>query len=512
MDVTRLRNLGRRLSVVLVLARKHGVVGALTEVLRRIGSPARSATVSGSDLDVLTLVSLGQSASERVARAGTLATPTSKVLILDAAIGGGSGMFGRTIRLRLAGMGIEVTILQYDYRSSRFVLAQHGTGHVDVQHTVPATRRLNTSAPARVLEDVIRRMQPNAILVNHLIAWPCLARMLHAIEDSSVPYIYLLHDFFPICPNWQLVTHDGAYCGLRCHERYPDCVLRNRNTNWEYFYRRNDLDSLQHWRVLWSQFLARSKAVVAFSESSRELLQQAYPSVVNRITVQPHAVPQADLFPWAQRGGIRDGQLRIAVIGGMDVAKGWLQVKGICHSLSDWHVDAQLFLYGNAPLWDLEIPRSLVCRGPYERSSLGDRLLADGVDAVLIPSVWPETFSFTTAEAMYMGYPVICFNLGNPAALVSATGGGWVVDPNQPDALVRLLARLCLAPGEVRAASLRTRYLKLPSEAEQTLKLAETILDDRAASWVPSRGSHDCIDPRNPSGSTGVAPSSRGAP
>lgn len=486
MDVTRLRNLGRRLSVVLVRARQHGVVGALTEVLRRIGSPTRSATAPGGDLDVVTSVSLGQSESEQVARVGTLATPTSKVLILDAAIGGGSGMFGRTIGSRLAGTGVEVTVLQYDYRSSRFVLTQHGVGHVDVQHAVPETRGLNTNAPARALEDAICRTQPDAVLVNHLITWPRLAEALHTIENGCVPYIYLLHDFFPVCPNWQLITNDGAYCGLGCHERYPDCVLRNRNTGWEYFYRRSDLDSLQHWRVLWSQFLARSKAVVAFSESSRELLQQAYPSVVNRITVQPHAVPQADSFPWAQRGGIRDGQLRIAVIGGMDMAKGWLRVKDICRSLSDWRVDAQLFLYGNAPLWDLEIPRSLVCRGPYERSALHERLLADSVDAVLIPSVVPETFSLTTAEAMYMGYPVICFDLGNPAALVSATGGGWVVDPNQPDALMRLLAHLCKAPEEVRAASLRTRYLKLPSETEQTVRLAEMILNDCAPSSVPS--------------------------
>jgi glycosyltransferase involved in cell wall biosynthesis len=488
MDATRLRNLGPFLSKVLIIARKHGVVGALTVVLRHIGSPTRSATVPGGVLDVVTPVSLGQSESEKVARVGTLATPTSKVLILDGAIGGGAGMFGWSIGSRLAGAGVEVTALQYDGGSSRFVLTQHGAGHVDVQSAVPATRGLNTSATARALEDVISRTQPDAVLVNHLITWPCLARVLHTIENSSVPYTYLLHDFFPVCPNWQLIAQDGAYCGLACHERYPDCVLRNRNTSWEYYYRRKDLDSLQHWRVLWSQFLARSKAVVAFSESSRELLQQAYPSVVNRITVQPHAVLQAESFPWAQRGGFRDGQLRIAVIGYMDVVKGWLRVKSICRSLSDWRVDAQLFLYGNTPEWDLEIPRSLVCRGPYERSALHERLLADSVDAVLIPSVWPETFSFTTAEAMCMGYPVICFNLGNPAALVSATGGGWVVDPNQPDALMRLLAHLCRAPGEVRAASLRTQYLKLPSEAEQTLRLAETILNDCAPSTPSCAG------------------------
>ena len=55
--------------------------------------------------------------------------------------------------------------------------------------------------------------------------------------------------------------------------------------------------------------------------------------------------------------------------------------------------------------------------------SVGDlpRLAARyGITCWLIPSLWPETFSFTTHEALATGLPVMAFDLGGQAEAVRA--------------------------------------------------------------------------------------------
>lgn len=49
----------------------------------------------------------------------------------------------------------------------------------------------------------------------------------------------------------------------------------------------------------------------------------------------------------------------------------------------------------------------------------------------LVPSICPETFSYTTDEIMQMGYPLIVFNLGAPAERVKNYEFGKVVEINK---------------------------------------------------------------------------------
>ena len=49
------------------------------------------------------------------------------------------------------------------------------------------------------------------------------------------------------------------------------------------------------------------------------------------------------------------------------------------------------------------------------------------IDFILIPSVWPETFSYTTEEAMTMGLPVACYDLGAPAERVKKYKKGLII-------------------------------------------------------------------------------------
>ena len=66
--------------------------------------------------------------------------------------------------------------------------------------------------------------------------------------------------------------------------------------------------------------------------------------------------------------------------------------------------------------------------GRYERKELPNIIKNEQIDIFLIPSIVPETFSYTTQEIMMMEMPLMVFNLGAPAERVSHYDKGYVID------------------------------------------------------------------------------------
>jgi O-antigen biosynthesis protein len=76
-----------------------------------------------------------------------------------------------------------------------------------------------------------------------------------------------------------------------------------------------------------------------------------------------------------------------------------------------------LVLLGNIdPSFNLAPPAKV--HGDYEPAQIPALVARYGIGCWLIPSIWPETFSYTTHEALATGLPVICFDLGAQAEAV----------------------------------------------------------------------------------------------
>jgi Glycosyltransferase len=68
-------------------------------------------------------------------------------------------------------------------------------------------------------------------------------------------------------------------------------------------------------------------------------------------------------------------------------------------------------------------------------------LSSHGITAWLMPSVWPETFSFTTREMLATGLPVMAFDLGAQGEAVREAPNGHIVAPD-PAAILDCFRRL----------------------------------------------------------------------
>jgi glycosyltransferase involved in cell wall biosynthesis len=85
---------------------------------------------------------------------------------------------------------------------------------------------------------------------------------------------------------------------------------------------------------------------------------------------------------------------------------------------------------------------------------LADLVEGCGANVFLLPSVWPETFSYVAEELMQMGVPLAVFDLGAPAERVARYAEGLILKRIDAalalDELVLFHARLQEGPGARR--------------------------------------------------------------
>ena len=89
------------------------------------------------------------------------------------------------------------------------------------------------------------------------------------------------------------------------------------------------------------------------------------------------------------------------------------------------------------------------------RSDIPRILAASNV--LVLPSATPEPFGLTVVEAMAAGCPVVATAAGGPLESVVDGVTGWLVPPNDPQAMAQKIRRALDHPEEARAMGARGR-------------------------------------------------------
>lgn len=307
-----------------------------------------------------------------------------------------------------------------------------------------------------------------------------LPRILLALATAPGDRVeVLLHDYLPVSPSWTLLDSDGVYRGVPGPmTRDPAHRAWRRLAEWQEpapdassgagpkrripssGHARKGLPAqdypmrgpvpLDHWQAEWGVLLARADRITAFSEASREIVVTVWPQLADRITVTPHNMPAlVAVRPLAgARGhrGHRGSGPVIGILGNIGRPKGAAVVQALARRLAS-RAGARLVVIGMIdPAFRLMRPARV--HGSYAPADIPALARRHGVDRWFIPSIWPETFSLTTHEALATGLPVWCFDLGAQAEAVrrvhARTGRGGVIPlpRGEPDADAILAALL----------------------------------------------------------------------
>ena len=270
-----------------------------------------------------------------------------------------------------------------------------------------------------------RRMTySNAVGAADLATLPARLRALagpHGVEVA-------LHDYLPLSERLVLIDPDGRYRGPRAGED-PGDWSGPAGTD------------PAAWRALWAPVLDDAPAIVAFSDESARLAGLLRPDLADRIAVRPHAVPHLDPAPPVPRGA----PPVVASLGNLAPHKGADVMARLSRRWAAEMPGATLMHLGNLD------PASALARGcrvhgDYRRADLPRLVARYGITHWIIPSIWPETFSYTTHEALRTGRPVLAFDIGAQGVAVGRAPNGlavpWAAEADPVDLLLDALRGL----------------------------------------------------------------------
>lgn len=274
----------------------------------------------------------------------------------------------------------------------------------------------------RGLEDLpglLEHVEVGEIFYNDMVSFPHplpAVDLLCAVKERTGAAVTVaLHDYFPVCPSFNLIGADGSHCGRPGPEECGRCLPRNDYSVYAGY-------DIGDWREAWEKLLSCAGSIRCFSESSREILRHFYPGLATRIEVAPHRLEGVAL----RRPRLRfAGELVVGAVGRLSYAKGSRVVVEMARLMRERMPGARMVVVGeldnHPPLNNLEVT------GFYRREELPDFLEAHGVNVCILPSIWPETFSFVAEELMAMEVPLCCFDLGAPPERVRGYRLGRVI-------------------------------------------------------------------------------------
>lgn len=236
-----------------------------------------------------------------------------------------------------------------------------------------------------------------------------LPAVMLRLHDSAVGRLsVLVHDFFMISPSYTLLDADGQYRGPPLPDN-TDSAHRFRTT-------KGAVIPVSQWQQKWYALLQATNEIVVFSTNSASILVAVWPALEDSIVVEPHSL-STPIEPVVRTG--RTDTVILGVLGGINFAKG-AQVVEI---LAQRRPDLSIVIVGNVdPAYSM--PGNVTVVGQYEARDISALAVRYGITQWLIPSVWPETFSFTTHEALATRLPVIAFDLGAQGDAVRAADNG----------------------------------------------------------------------------------------
>ncbi len=350
-------------------------------------------------------------------------------LIFDHSIGGGANVYAKELIEKYKKEKKNVLYIRFDFYAGRYILS----------HSFQSYRfnfALNTFEDLKSLLDQLNLQE---IFLNNLVSYQDIFSLLDYInalvtKDSNIKLIVPIHDFYCICPSYTLLNNENNYCNVPSIETCQKCMQTN-NSEWKSFY--SDKIDMEKWRKNWLVLLENSFSILCFSNSSKNILLKAYPSLdESLIQVIPHTV--VPLPPVEKEHKKNDGkEITIGVLGAINYSKGSHFIKEFVKQIENEHFDINIVLIGETS--DQINSNHLHITGRYKREDLPEIVVKHKIDIFFIPSIWPETFSYTTQEIMMMHMPLMVFDLGAPAERVKNYEKGFIIKDISVEDVIKTL-------------------------------------------------------------------------
>jgi GT2 family glycosyltransferase len=292
--------------------------------------------------------------------------------------------------------------------------------------TAPGFPNLRYAMPAELpdLLGLLARERPDAVELHHMVGHH--RAILDVIAGLGVPYDVHVHDYAWLCGHVALVGRDDRYCGEPEVARCEACVADAGSLIEE------DI-SVAELRRRSARLFAGARDVVVPSEDTAARIGRHFPGIL--ATVTPHEDDAAIAAPIGPAAGA--ARCRVCVVGAIGIHKGYQVVLDCARDAAERDLPLEFVVVGHT-IDDRRLLATgrVFVTGSFAPEEAVDLIRAQHATLALLPSIFPETWCFSLAEAWRAGLRVAAFDIGAPAERIRRTGRGLLLPLGlQPDAV-----------------------------------------------------------------------------
>lgn len=284
---------------------------------------------------------------------------------------------------------------------------------VDLAPQVHAAQKFDNIEVIEPFEMVLDTVKPDVV---HFHAIQNMGlQMLFACQSKQIPYVITLHDSWWLCNRQFMVRSNGKYCfqnkidlkicqGCEPQERY-----------------------LTERMIMMQQGLQGASLLLSPSETHRQLyiMNDANPL---QIKVNRNGIMRPKT---ARPKRPENTPIRFGFVAGDEVIKGALLIQNTFKSLSrsDWElkiIDSKVHMgYEPINVQSWKAKGKIVTIPPYDDEGKDDFFY--GIDVLLFPSQWKESYGMTVREALLRDVWVICSHPGGQSEdVVDGVNGNYI--------------------------------------------------------------------------------------
>ncbi|MDZ5606280.1 glycosyltransferase [Bacillus pseudomycoides] len=358
------------------------------------------------------------------------------------------------------GLGGGASIYQTNYIKTleddeRIYTLTPGTDYViltDHNHPEPIEYNLNISKLNETnFKKLLSALNIDLIFINHLFKYP-IEKMFRLIKHSLVDYYFYIHDFYCVCPSYNLINHQKKYCNAETNvETCQGCIAKIFS---------NQAIHIEEWRKTFHSLLMGAKKVITPSHNTKDIILKYYKDI--EIEVREHVIDSKITHSFKEEF-LNKEALNIAFVGAIDYPKGSSIIYELKELIVKENLPINIKVIGITNIHfnpHKSAEGKFEVTGRYQVDNLSDMLAKNEIALVINPSICPETYSYTTSEAMLSGYPIITFNLGAPAERIEKYQCGWIIDNMTSSEILKVLKRLLNNREEINEKAKKLKELQ----------------------------------------------------
>jgi GT2 family glycosyltransferase/glycosyltransferase involved in cell wall biosynthesis len=337
------------------------------------------------------------------------------VLFFDHELGGGANVYTDKFVKEKIEIGESVVVFSYSLAKQLFYV-RYFFAEYEIAYEMEEKEELIW---------LLDKFAIGQIILSQIVSYEkplnLLSFILDIKENNNSKLIFLVHDYFCVCPSYNLLNQNGEYCGIPQDITICERCLSVNKGQFKLYVKNTDIIQ---WRKEWFNFLIQTDEIICFSNSSKEIVLRAYPELDNeKIVIKQHKVDYIERLANIEKK--QDKTKVIGVLGGINFVKGSKIVLEMVQIIEQENLDMHIVIIGDFS--EKIVSDVLTVHGKYQQNEIVDLVEKYKIDIFIIPSIWPETFSYTTEEIMQMNMPLVVFDMGAPAERVKKYDKGIIV-------------------------------------------------------------------------------------